>query len=145
WIVQETQPTTVVCSPDALGAVAAAIASVPSVRGVVVMDIRAGDHAQEAALARAREVGLALDTMVEVERLGRRGGPLPPFEEVSGDALQTLVYTSGSTGSPKGAMFPARVWAQQWQTLPQGPLALIPHVSVQYVPLNHVAGRSGIA
>ena len=51
----------------------------------------------------------------ELSQLGRQSGLVPYVDPANGraaeaDPLMTLMYTSGSTGSPKGAMFPESVW-----------------------------------
>ena len=82
--------------------------------------------------------------MSEVERLGRDGGRVPPVDPVADDALRTLIYTSGSTGTPKGAMFPERILTLEWQRGLDIGLADVPRVTVDYMPLNHIAGRLAV-
>ena len=38
-----------------------------------------------------------------------------PFRKASADDLMLLLYTSGSTGYPKAAMFPERLWCKEWR------------------------------
>src|SRR6185312_1498499 len=147
-IVKETALRAVVCSVEQLALVAEAIAGVPTVAGVIVMDLQEGDRAAAAAFT-AAEQRIRKDrggasivwTLAEVERLGRDRGPVPPVEDVAPDALRTLIYTSGSTGAPKGAMFPERLWADLWRAAWPGELVDNSLVAVDYMPLNHMAGR----
>ncbi len=69
---------------------------------------------------------------------------MPPVDPVSNAVLRSIVYTSGSTGSPKGAMFPESIWAQYWQAIWPWDIPEVPYVGVNYMPLNHMAGRGGI-
>jgi fatty acid CoA ligase FadD9 len=140
----------VVCGVEQLDAVTSDLASMPSVRAIVVMGLHTERHAHADAFARAigrvraATPGVVLRTMADVERAGRKRGTTAPVRMVAGDALRSVVYTSGSTGAPKGAMYPERVWTLYWQSPWDPPLPEFPHVSVDYMPLNHMAGRLGI-
>jgi fatty acid CoA ligase FadD9 len=138
--------TCVVCSVEQLEVVAAALGSAPRVRALVVTDVHEPDRARVEALAVARERierqhhAVTVHPMAEVERLGRQGGRVPPLDPVADDALRTIVYTSGSTGTPKGAMFPERIWTLHWERSFDVGFAEVPNVTVNYMPLNHMAG-----
>jgi long-chain acyl-CoA synthetase len=53
--------------------------------------------------ASARELGLPIVRIESLPDLARRAEPLPPAE-VEADSLAEIVFTSGTTGEPKGAM-----------------------------------------
>jgi fatty acid CoA ligase FadD9 len=150
-IVAEAALSSVVTSLEQLPLVVAAIAAAPSVQSVIVMDLREDDRAAMASFTLTRkkleeeQAGrLRILTLTEVERAGRSRGPVP-FVEPAADALVSIVYTSGSTGSPKGAMFPERIWVQDWHSgMMRAQVPTIPRVSVNYMPLNHMAGRGGM-
>jgi fatty acid CoA ligase FadD9 len=140
----------VCCGVEQLGAMTSDLASVPSVRAIVVMGLHKDRRAHADAFARAEErvrhatPGVVLRPMADVERAGRHRSPTAPVRTVADDLLRSIVYTSGSTGTPKGAMYPESAWTLYWQKPWDLPLPEIPHVSVDYMPLNHMAGRIGI-
>jgi fatty acid CoA ligase FadD9 len=144
-IAREARLACIVCSLEQLGLVTETLAGAPSVASVVVMDLREGDRAGAEAFALGKERlekgCVKVWTLAEVERLGREKGAVPPVENVAGDALRTIVYTSGSTGSPKGAMFPEQLWTEVLRAPWPGELPGIPYLGVDYMPLNHMAGR----
>ncbi|WP_437677068.1 thioester reductase domain-containing protein [Sorangium sp. So ce131] len=152
-ILGEVEPRAVVCSAEQLDAIAAALASCPAVRSLVVMDLEERDAARAGAVAARMKAlreehgqRLALFTIADVERLGRQRGIVPhaiPSEARAGepDPLMAILYTSGSTGTPKGAMFPESLMRALWQTQGRGRVAPVASISVGYMPLNHAAGR----
>ncbi|WP_437306415.1 thioester reductase domain-containing protein [Sorangium sp. So ce388] len=159
-VVGEAELACIVCSVDQLARLEAVLPRCPSVRSIVVMDLADGDRSGQDELERARralralESGgrrLAVRTLREVERLGRREGTVPkvlPQQRGERDPLMTLMYTSGSTGSPKGAMLPESLWRRYWQLAFTGShdprLELLPHVGFNYSPMNHFIGRSQV-
>jgi fatty acid CoA ligase FadD9 len=152
-VLGEAEPRTIVCSAEQLEVVAAALPAAPSVRSIILMDHEPHDRARAEALA-ARMAALREEhgarlvaiTMEDVARIGRRDGLVPyviPEEARDGEAdpLMTIVYTSGSTGSPKGAMFPESLVREQWRAPMTRPLPSVAYVGLTYMPLNHAAGR----
>jgi fatty acid CoA ligase FadD9 len=137
----------VACGVAHLEVVSAALGSAPGVRALVVTGVGERERADKEGLAvsleriRQEHPGVSIHRMDEVERLGRDAGPVPPVERVGDDALRALVYTSGSTGTPKGAMFPERVLSLEWQRGFDVGFPEVPRVAVNYMPLNHMAGR----
>jgi long-chain acyl-CoA synthetase len=57
--------------------------------------------------ASARQLGLPIVFVESLPDLARRSAPLPPAA-VTGDTLAEIVFTSGTTGEPKGAMLTHR-------------------------------------
>lgn len=155
-ILNEAGIRCIVCSLAQLELLASVIPDCPTIESLVVMDIDERDRSALDAWALARQTmeeehgaSLRVLRLSEVEQAGRRGGLVPYVEPsqrqaAEPDPLMTLMYTSGSTGSPKGAMFPESLWRSFWSSPSFGRFPATPHVSVSYMPLNHMAGRAGI-
>jgi fatty acid CoA ligase FadD9 len=96
----------------------------------------------EAAQARLAAAGLPrlLQTLPSACAEGERLGPAPPFVRPDTDLrMCTIYYTSGSTGLPKGAMYPERMVKPNWRAV-----ASLPVFYLHYMPMNHSFGRSGV-
>lgn len=150
-IVAETEPAVIASSIDYVDDAAQLILAGPAPARLVVFDFQpeVDDHRDALAAVRARlaEAGSA----VQVETLGAvqdRGRPTTftapvPLDEA--DPLALLVYTSGSTGAPKGAMYPESKVAHMWRA---GALAhwndqqgVLPSLVLSFMPMSHVMGR----
>ncbi|PMS29200.1 oxidoreductase [Paraburkholderia rhynchosiae] len=71
---------------------------------------------------------------------GSRLEPAPLYsEEDTERRMCTIYYTSGSTGSPKGAMYPELMVKASWCAVSSLPL-----LYMHYMPMNHSFGRSGV-
>jgi len=146
-IVNECESTTVFCNVEQLKLVAETLRNCRSVSTLIVIDFIAEDDAHLATVseARAQLRDCRLTTIAEIEELGKASRVEPVIPEEGSDPLLTLVYTSGSTGAPKGAMFCERSWYARWRTLPFLELASLPMVSVVFLPQNHMGGRNAVA
>jgi fatty acid CoA ligase FadD9 len=107
-------------------------------------------EAVEAARAQLADAAVTVETLASIlTKAIDRGTALPsgPARPVtlpddSGDPLALLVYTSGSTGAPKGAMYPqsniSKMWcrsARNWF----GPSAA--SITLNFMPMSHIMGR----
>jgi fatty acid CoA ligase FadD9 len=143
----------VAASLEQLPAVAAALPACPSIRAVVVLDVDLRASAHEAALARAKDDiakvrPIPIFTVAELSARGESEGAVPFADpratRSEPDPLMTLIYTSGSTGTPKGAMFPESLWRESWRSSWTPDLSPIALVTVNYMPLNHLAGLGAV-
>jgi fatty acid CoA ligase FadD9 len=132
-------------------ALAAGVAGVcPSVRGLVAMDLAPDVPADGALLDRERDVlegrGMQVWTIPALEALADDSRTVPMAVPAKGsNPLVTLLYTSGSTGLPKGAMYPDSHWREAWlRSTRNGPVPPVPHLTVSYLPMNHLMGRLAV-
>ncbi|MCV7420877.1 carboxylic acid reductase [Mycobacterium yunnanensis] len=149
-IIAETEPVVIASSityvDDAVELVLAA--ATPPARLVVfdyqpqVDDQR---EALEAATARLQDTSVVVETMADVLN---RGAALPAPRSVVGegdDPLALLVYTSGSTGAPKGAMYPESKVANMWRAAANSHWdenqGVLPAITLAFLPMSHVMGR----
>ena len=96
----------------------------------------------ESAQSRLAAAGLP-DLLVTLQDACVQGEKLPAAplfaESATDNRLCTLYYTSGSTGLPKGAMYPESMIKPTWRVV-----APIPFIYIHYMPMNHSFGRSGV-
>ncbi len=146
-IVAEIEPQVLATGAGYLDlAVDAALGST-SLRRLVVFDYRPEiDDLREnleRAQAKLADAGLAV-TIETFEELVERGRTLPPEPWYTGETderLAMIMYTSGSTGLPKGAMYTERMVLKLWTNELYPEFADIPVFNVNFMPLNHVGGR----
>ena len=109
----------------------------PNVEKVYVFDwkgLRGFEHAKVAPIESLWELGRAFeaDNTGAVERIASEG---------RGTDLALLVYTSGTTGLPKGAMIPQRYLMFQMESAPDYLRQTGNDEILTYLPLCHIAER----
>ncbi|MEU6479119.1 carboxylic acid reductase [Streptomyces sp. NPDC047017] len=146
-IVEQTGPRLLVVDADHLEVALDLAANAPSLGRIIVIGHRpeVTAHQEELDSARgrlaARSRGVTLDTLASVIDRGRTLPSLPEVPDGSAaDALSALIYTSGSSGIPKGAMYPERLVRRFWVDFVPGE-AVRPSIVLNYLPLSHMMGR----
>ncbi len=136
---------TIFCSTLQLPQMAKLVARTSTVRTVVVMDEEVWPLTPE--LRQAWQGIEAVCSVVSIECLEAEVGDAPwtamrhPGKDgIPEDALLSLLYTSGSTGLPKGAMFTDRLWRENFRQSFFGDVGELPWVNYAYLPLNHLGG-----
>ncbi len=106
-------------------------------------EVDAQREAFETAKAALADTPVIVETLAEVLE---RGAALPAPSVASGDdAHALLVYTSGSTGAPKGAIYSESKVANMWRASAGGHWddrqGLLPAITLSFLPMSHVMGR----
>jgi fatty acid CoA ligase FadD9 len=146
-IIAEIEPRVLATGAGYLDlAVEAALGST-SLRRLVVFDYQpeVDDHreALERARARLADAGatVAIETLDDVLERGRHLPPEPAYTADTDERLAMIMYTSGSTGLPKGAMYTERMLCKLWTNELMPEFADVPVINVNFMPLNHLGGR----
>ncbi|SCK08443.1 carboxylic acid reductase [Streptomyces sp. WMMB 322] len=144
-VVAESAPRILATSAELLDTAVELALGGESLRRLVVFDcdLDVDDDRErfEAAAARLAAAGsrVAVDTLAAMLERGRALPPAPLCTTLDEQSLTSLLYTSGSTGAPKGAMYTQRLatylWGASWRTTDT------PVISLNFLPMSHLAGR----
>ena len=143
-IFAEVEPRVLAVSVEYLDLALDSIQGVDSITDVVVFDHRpeVDDHRDALVRLQRRLTGTGI-VVTTLRGLVDRGALLPvePLHTAgSPDRLAMILYTSGSTGEPKGAMHSEATLSKLWTATLVGGDAH-PVFNVNFMPLNHIAGR----
>ena len=145
-IIKEVEPQWLATSLESLQTAVDLVLNGHRPGGLLVFDYHPEvDSEREtfaAAQSRLADAGLP-DLLVCLHELCARGEKLPPAplfaEQATDKRMCTIYYTSGSTGLPKGAMYPELMVKPTWRMV-----SPIPFFYMHYMPMNHAFGRSGV-
>ena len=145
-IIKEVEPRWLATSIECLDTSVELVLNGHRPGGVLVIDYQPEVDDEREIFERGRQklaaAGLP-DLLVTLQTACAKGESLPAaplFAEPSTDKrLCTIYYTSGSTGLPKGAMYPELMLKPVWRFV-----SSIPFLYMHYMPMNHAFGRSGV-
>ncbi|KUI39034.1 carboxylic acid reductase [Mycobacterium sp. GA-2829] len=145
-IVVESAPVVILSSIDDLADATELALKAHAPERVIVFDYhpQIDDHRDAFTAAAERLHGIPLETLDDVIAQGAQ--LLDEREPDAGhlEDLRLLVYTSGSTGAPKGAMYPDRLMVNTWRgwfAADRDLDGVLPAISLVFMPLSHVMGR----
>ncbi|SPM33512.1 oxidoreductase [Mycobacterium rhizamassiliense] len=150
-IIAEVEPSVITTGAGYLDLAIEATLGSTSLRRLVVFDYQPEVDDQREKLERARarlaEAGMTvtIETFDELVARGRELPAQPMYTGETDERLAMILYTSGSTGLPKGAMQTERMVSKWWTAELQADLAAIPVFNVNFMPLNHLGGRISLS
>jgi fatty acid CoA ligase FadD9 len=150
-IVVETEPSVIAVSVDYLADAVELVLTGHVPTRLVVFDyhpeVDDQREAFDAARARLAEASspVTMGTLADLLERGKALPAAPVFVPAEDDPLALLVYTSGSTGAPKGAMYPERLVADLWRNptkVAWGRHSDEPWITLIFMPMSHRMGPS---
>ena len=146
-ILEETSPRCLATSLECLSTAVEAVLAGYKPASILVFDYHPGDDLQretyQTAQKRLTDAGCQVH-LASLEVLcedGKQLASAPLSAPAEGDnPLSTIYYTSGSTGSPKGAMYLESMTRGPWLAPTHVPL-----IAFHYMPMNHSFGRAVVS
>jgi fatty acid CoA ligase FadD9 len=147
-IVAESTPTVMACSVEYLPDAVELALAVPALIRLTVIDHHREVDEEREVVERATTAlqtsdrQVALETLADVIARGRQLPTRAALLSEDRDPLALLMYTSGSTGAPKGARYPEHLVASSWRrsSVSFGALTT-PAIALCFMPLSHSLAR----
>jgi len=140
-IIAETEPRVLATSIELIDAAVDAVLGGTVPPRLVVFDYEPRDDGQrdkyQAACKRleAANCRIVVDTLQDVIGRGRALAPVSPYEADEPDPLVWLFYTSGTTGTPKGAMYTEETVRNTFSYHAEKPA-----ITLSFMPMSHAVG-----
>lgn len=148
-IIEETRPTVLACGVDYLAEAARLCQASQGISTVLVFDLGPEVHERrEIAEAAHRRItvrnGIRVEALHDLVATGESSSTkLTPAGDP--ERLALVIYTSGTSGSPKGAMHSERLVAGAWRQAAAVMVAAgfaVPAITLNYLPMSHIGGRN---
>jgi len=145
-IIDEVEPRVLAVSAAYLDVAVESALDSTSLRHLVVFDYLPEVDDQREKFQRARDrlqaagMPVHVHTLDELVQRGRDLEAVTPYLGGTDERLAMILYTSGSTGAPKGAMYTEAMVSRLW-TSDFVPETGAPVLGVNFMPLNHLGGR----